>query len=215
MRASSTCTPASARRSEFVLQVLRRSRSAWLRSGDLAFLVLVVWIARRHRAQRGFGLDVDETLVVVDVVDRLGRIHHLPDDHRGDLDRRTVEFVDLELAALEVAHALADLALGVEGVVPAQAVLSHRADVLAEQAEHRRLVGFTMYSPSRQKPATSTSAMPIRVPARWPDRALPREQVAAHQHQGDQDQQYRDAGQGTDGVFFHGGLSSPGMGAIG
>src|SRR3546814_3887234 len=72
---------------------------------DLAFLVLVVGIAGRHRAQRGLGLDVDEAFVVVDVVDRFGRIDHLPHDHRRDLDRAAVELVDLEPAALEVAHA--------------------------------------------------------------------------------------------------------------
>src|SRR5690606_3486159 len=88
--------------------------------GDAAVLVLVVGIAAGHGADGGFGLDVHEALVVVDVVDGLGRIHDPPDHHRGDLDRAAVQLVDLELARLEVAHAQADLAGGVEGVVPAQ-----------------------------------------------------------------------------------------------
>src|SRR3546814_5368225 len=53
---------------------------------DLAFLVLVVGIADRHRAQRGLGLDVDEAFVVVDVVDRFGRIDHLrSEEHTSEL----------------------------------------------------------------------------------------------------------------------------------
>ena len=63
-------------------------------------------------AHRRFRLDVDETLVVVDVVDGFGGVYYLPDDDRGDLDRAAVQFVDLELAALEVAHARADFLLG-------------------------------------------------------------------------------------------------------
>uniref|UniRef100_A0A914YKD6 Uncharacterized protein n=1 Tax=Panagrolaimus superbus TaxID=310955 RepID=A0A914YKD6_9BILA len=126
---------------QFVLQVLG-DLAGMAAQGQLAILMLVVRIAGGHRAQRRFGLDVHEALVVVHVVDRFGGIDHLPDDHRGDLDRAAVQLVDLQLAALEVAHALADPALGKEGVVPAQAVVLHRAHVLAEQAQYRRLVGL-------------------------------------------------------------------------
>ena len=142
MRASSTCTPASARRSASSSRRCLLISRGVAAQRELAFLVLVVGIAGGHRAQRRFGLDVHEAFVVVDVEHGLGRIDHLPDDDRRDLDRVAVEVVDLELAALEVAHALADLLLGVEGVVPAQAVLVDRADVLAEQAQHRGLVGL-------------------------------------------------------------------------
>ncbi len=109
---------------------------------DLAILVLVVGIAGRHRAQRRFGLDVDIAFVVIDVVDRLGRIHHLPHDHRRDLDRAAFQFVDLELAAFEVAHPQRHLPGREERIVPAQPAVLDRAHVLAEQAQHRRLVGF-------------------------------------------------------------------------
>src|ERR1043166_986866 len=56
-------------------------------------------------AEGGFRLDVDEMLVIVDVEDGFERLDDAPDDDGRDLDRVAVVIVDLELAALEVAHA--------------------------------------------------------------------------------------------------------------
>jgi hypothetical protein len=65
----------------------------------------VVRIAGGHLAQRGFRLHVHEILVVIDLEHGLGGVVHLPDHHGGDLDRRALQVVDLELAGFEVAHA--------------------------------------------------------------------------------------------------------------
>jgi hypothetical protein len=98
-------------------------------------------------ADRGFRLDVDVVDVVVDLERGLGRVGHLPDDHRRDLDRVAVLVVDLHAARLEVAHADAQLGLQVEGVDPPPTGLARRSLVGAEEHEHARLVRVDEHQP--------------------------------------------------------------------
>ena len=82
---------------KFITQMLRDFRGMTAQR-NLAILVLVVRVAGGHRAQCGFRLDVHETFVVIHVVNRLGTVLHLPDNHGGNFNRAAVELVDLELA---------------------------------------------------------------------------------------------------------------------
>ena len=95
----------------------------------------VVRILRREIPHRGLGLHLHVVLVVVDFEQRFRRLEHAPHDDGRDLDRVALKIVDLELGALEVAHAERDLALAVERVRPVKAVRLHRAPVLAEEDE--------------------------------------------------------------------------------
>ena len=181
--------------------------------GDLAFLVLVVGIAGGHRAQRRFGLDVHEALVVVDVVDRLGRIHDLPHDHRGDLDRAAVEVVDLELAALEVAHAQADLRLAKKGLFQRRPLSLTVPTYLPNRLSTAAWLGSTMYRPNRQNEGDQVDQQAADDPAAGRAADAVNDQVAADQQHGQQHEQHRDAGSGADGVLFHDGLACPGWDA--
>ena len=74
-------------------------------------LEIVIGIARADGADRGFDLDADELLVIVDVEQRLGGVDHAPHDLRRDLDRVAAQVVDLDLLGDEVVGAGRDLLL--------------------------------------------------------------------------------------------------------
>ena len=110
------------------------------RSEIWSSLSCVVRVVRGQVAQRGLALDVHVVRVVLYLEARLGGVHHLPDDHGGDLDRIAVEVVDLQAVGLEVAHAQRDAAAAGERVDPVPTLFLDRADVAAEQQDDARLV---------------------------------------------------------------------------
>jgi hypothetical protein len=55
--------------------------------GRLLMLDIVIRIARADRPDRALDLDEQELGIVVDIVERLRRVGHAPDDVGGDLDR--------------------------------------------------------------------------------------------------------------------------------
>ena len=108
----------------------------------LAVPVRVVGVLRREVAQRGLRLNVHEVLEVVDLENRLERVHHPPDDDGGDLDRIPVGVVDLEMGGLEVPHPERDRLLAEERVRPAQAGVALGAAIGPEQVEDASLIRF-------------------------------------------------------------------------
>ena len=156
---------------------------------------------------------MDEALVVIDVVDRLGAVLHLPDDDRGNFDRTAVQFIDLELAGFEIAYPQRNLLLAVEGIVPAQAVGLDRADVFAEQAQYRGLVGLHLVQPDQAEEGQrqyqqaeqeiGDGGRALRIVDIRADAGdeQPDARGGDHEHR----DQEGDAGQRADWVLFHGG----------
>ena len=114
-------------------------------------LVRVIRIARGRIAQRRFALDVDVVFVVVHLERRLRGFHDAPHDDRGDVDRVALAVVDLQLAALEVPHPQRQLPLLVKRICVAQAADLCRADIVAEQLQHLRLVRRHHEEPLQQE----------------------------------------------------------------
>ena len=81
-----------------------------------------------------------EVFVVVDVEDSFERLDDAPDDHGGDFDGIAIALVDLQLRALEVAHAQRELAPRRQRVDPPESGALDGALVDAEQRDDRRFV---------------------------------------------------------------------------
>ena len=110
-------------------------------SGVHRIVMRVVGIACCQVSKRGFGLHPNVILVIVNLEQGFRGVDDPPYHHGRDFDRVGVAVVDLQVRALEVPHAQRDLALCVEGVCPPQPRLPGRANVVAEQLQHLRLVG--------------------------------------------------------------------------
>jgi hypothetical protein len=85
---------------------------------------------------RGLGLDGDELGKLIYRVERLGGVLHLPDHHRGDLDRVAISVVHLGHRRLMVPDPDRYLPPPRERVDPVQAGRPDRAPVAAEQLHH-------------------------------------------------------------------------------
>ena len=165
--------------------------------------MLVIRVAGGHRAQGGLRLDVHEALVVVDVVDGLGAVHHFPDDDGGDLDRAAFKLVDLEPTALEIAHSQTDLLRRVERVVPTQARFVDGAHIFAEQTEHGSLVGFDHVETTQADQQHQTGDHSANDQQRIGGADAANEQGARAQQGEDDEQQDRDARQRGNRLLSH------------
>src|SRR5690625_1242172 len=87
-----------------------------------------------------FRLDGDEIDVVVHFESGAGRVFHLPDDDRRNLDRIAVGIVHFQDGRFVVADAAGNFCSGRERVHPSHAGRVDRAAVVAEQLHHARFV---------------------------------------------------------------------------
>ena len=88
---------------------------------DFQMLEIVIGIARADGPDRGFDLDPDELLVIVDVEQRLRGVDDAPHDLRRHLDRVAAQVVDLDLLGNEIVGADRHLLLRHPRPDPAQA----------------------------------------------------------------------------------------------
>ena len=103
---------------------------------------MIVGEVRGDFAHRGLDLDVDETLVSIDIEQSLGGVGDAPDHDGGDLDGVAALVVHLELLAGDVADAETDLGSLVPWQHPAQARRAIGALVVAEQGDGGCFVGL-------------------------------------------------------------------------
>ena len=141
MRASSTSTPARARRSWISFFRWSATTCVVPRSEMRRVVVRVVGIARRQVAQRRLALHLHVVVVVVDFEHGFGGVDDLPHDDRGDLDRVALVVVDLQLRRSRSCAPAATRASSCRGDWPSAGRLARGADVVAEQLQHLRLVG--------------------------------------------------------------------------
>ena len=109
---------------------------------DFEMFEIVIGIARADGADRGFDLDPDELLVIVDVEQRLGGVDHAPHDLRRHLDRVAAQVVDLDLVGNEVVGADRQFLAHHPRQHPAQPGRAVGALIVAEQGDRRGLVGL-------------------------------------------------------------------------
>ncbi len=105
MRASTTCTPAFARRSWISLLQLGGGFRNVAAQAHLTGYVGIVGVGRGHGAQRGFALHLHEVFVAVHLEDCFGCVHYLPDDYGCDFDRIAIEIIHFQLGGFEISHA--------------------------------------------------------------------------------------------------------------
>ena len=130
--------------------------------GELVAVVvhIVVGVEASHFAEGGVALHVDKAVVALergglgavfldggggvdlDVEAGLVGVLDFPHQHEADHDGVAVLVVHLDGGHVHVARPQREAALAVEGVHPEEAVVGHRAAVLAEEGEHARLVGL-------------------------------------------------------------------------
>ena len=102
-------------------------------------------------ADRGLGLDGDEMAVVVDRVDRVRGVPHLPDNDRGDLNRVAVRVVDFSLLRLLVPDPGRHNDAGRERVDPLQPGVADCAAVPAEELDNTGLSGYHAGEPAERQ----------------------------------------------------------------
>ena len=91
-------------------------------------------------SQSGLALDGDEIFIIVYFEHCLGSIHHLPNDHSGDVDRVASAVVDFQGSRFEVPDPQGNLGLHVQRVGPAQPGLPFTTDVFAKKLHHPALI---------------------------------------------------------------------------
>ena len=94
--------------------------------------MLIIRIARRHGTNGGFGLDLHETLIIIDIKDGLGAIINFPNYNGRNFNWRAVELIDLELAAFKITNAEANFLFRIKGIVETQARGADCTDIFSE-----------------------------------------------------------------------------------